>query len=235
MRSSLPRSPEIMRPDDTGLLVVDLQERILAAQPEPERLVWNVRRLIEGARVLGVCTAATEQSPEKLGATAPLLAQSLGFDVQEVPEPDADGSTLNRPDPGGNKPFPPGQRAYRKEAFSGGECGELFKTWRERGLGRVLVCGIETHVCVQQTVLDLLADGYQVQVVVDAVSSRYTINHETGLRRLEASGGLLTTVEAALFEWCGRAGTPEFRKISALVKESWQGGGESSGKTVSGT
>ena len=79
---------------------------------------------------------------------------------------------------------------------------------------------METHVCVQQTVLDLLADGYQVQVAVDAVSARYAINHKTGLRRLELSGGLLTTVEAALFEWCGRAGTAEFRKISALVKES---------------
>jgi isochorismate hydrolase len=93
------------------------------------------------------------------------------------------------------------------------------------GIGRVLVCGIETHVCVQQTVLDLLADGYQVQVAVDAVSARYAINHETGLRRLELSGGLLTTVEAALFEWCQRAGTAEFKKISTLVKGSGPGAG----------
>jgi nicotinamidase-related amidase len=199
-----------MRPDDTGLLVVDLQERILAAQPAPERLVWNVRRLIEGAQVLGLRTAATEQSPEKLGPTAASLTRQLGIARHDAPEPAPhEGETVD-----------PGPRAYRKEAFSCGECGDLFRNWRELGIGRVLVCGIETHVCVQQTVLDLLADGYQVQVAVDAVSARYAINHEIGLRRLELSGGLLTTVEAALFELCERAGTAQFKKISAIVKES---------------
>lgn len=206
----LPRSPEIMRPADTGLLVVDIQERLLAAQPAPERLVWNVKRLIEGAQVLGVHTAVTEQYPEKLGSTAGPLAQQLGF----APQNTSKSAT------GVNGTTPTGLHPYRKEAFSCGECGELFATWREHGIERVLVCGMETHVCVQQTVLDLLADGYQVQVAVDGVSSRFTINHETGLRRMELSGVLLTTVEAALFEWCGRAGTPQFKKISALVKET---------------
>ena len=209
MAPPLPRSPEIMLPEDTGLLVVDIQERLLAAQPTPDRLVWNVKRLIEGAQALGVPIAVTEQYPEKLGSTSKPLAQQLDFDSQ-TPSASAtgiDGMAL--------KGFHP----YRKEAFSCGECGELFATWRKLGIERVLVCGIETHVCVQQTVLDLLADGYQVQVAVDGVSSRFAINHETGLRRMELSGVLLTTVEAALFEWCGRAGTPQFKKISALVKE----------------
>ena len=87
------------------------------------------------------------------------------------------------------------------------------------GIHRVLVCGIETHVCVQQTVLDLLAAGFQVLVAVDAVSSRFAIDHETALRRMEASGALLTTTEAALFEWCGEAGKAEFKEISKLAKE----------------
>ncbi len=209
MANPLPRSPEIMRPDDTGLLVVDVQERLLSAQPAPERLVWNVKRLVEGAQALGIRTAATEQCPEKLGPTATPIAQALGFALQEVPKPAPGGKNITLPD----------SQAYRKEAFSCGECGDLFTTWRKLGISSILVCGMETHVCVQQTVLDLLAEGYQVQVAVDAISARYAINHKTGLRRLELSGGLLTTVEAALFEWCGRAGTIEFKKISALAKD----------------
>ena len=72
---------------------------------------------------------------------------------------------------------------------------------------------------MQQTVLDLLATGMQVLVASDAVGSRYVNDHEIALRRMETSGALLTTTEAALFEWCGVAGTPEFKQISALAKE----------------
>jgi isochorismate hydrolase len=105
-------------------------------------------------------------------------------------------------------------------AFSCGACGEVFAEWRVAGIERVLVCGIETHVCVAQTVFDLLAAGYQAFVAVDAIGSRHALDHEVALRRMESSGATLTTVEAALFEWCERAGTDEFRQISALVKEA---------------
>jgi len=177
-----------MRPEESVLLVIDMQERILAVEPEAERVVWNIRRLIDGAKVLGVCMAVTEQYPEKLGPTVPELAQRL-------------------------------PTAINKLAFSCGECGTLFDEWRAAGIHRVLICGIETHVCVQQTVLDLLGAGYQVQIAVDAVTARHTIDHETALRRMESSGAVLTTTEGALFEWCTQAGTPEFKQISALAKE----------------
>ncbi len=186
----LPRSPELMCPGDTGLLVVDVQERLLPAQTDGRRVVWNVRRLLDGAKILGVQSAATEQYPEKLGGTVTEIAKRL--------------------------PSSP----LSKLAFSCAGCDEIFSEWRAVGIHRVLVCGIETHVCVQQTVLDLLAAGFQVLVSVDAVSTRYPIDHEIALRRMEASGALLTTTEAALFEWCGRAGTAEFKGISALVKET---------------
>ncbi|MEQ8837306.1 MAG: isochorismatase family protein, partial [Lacipirellulaceae bacterium] len=109
--------------------------------------------------------------------------------------------------------------ALEKIQFSCGERGEVFSGWLEEGLHRVLLAGIETHVCVQQTALDLLAAGFQVFVAVDAVGSRYKVDHGIALRRMEASGVLLTTTEATLFEWCERAGTPEFKAISALAKE----------------
>ena len=187
---SVPRSPEIMRPSDTGLLVVDVQERLLDVQTDGKRVVWNARRLLDGAKILGVQSAATEQYPEKLGGTVPELATRLSSSPQS------------------------------KLAFSCGGCDEIFSAWRATGIHRILVCGIETHVCVQQTVLDLLAAGFQVLVAVDAVSSRFAIDHEIALRRMETSGALLTTTEAALFEWCGTAGTAEFKGISALAKEA---------------
>ena len=188
-KQPLPRSPELMRPDDTGLLVVDVQQGFVPVEPFAEQIIWNCRRLLDGANVFGMQAFATEQYPEKLGSTVDALAERL-----ETP-------------------------AASKLAFSCGECGEALMSWREAGIHRVLVCGIETHVCVQQTVLDLLAAGFQVVIAVDAVGSRFTIDYKTALRRMEASGALLTTTESALFELCGRAGTPEFKQISALAKE----------------
>lgn len=190
MSQSLPRSPEMMNPTDTALLVVDVQERLLAIQPQGQRIEWNCRRLLDGAKALGVKVAVTEQYPEKLGPTAATLSE-----------------TLTEP-------------ALEKIQFSCGERGEVFSGWLEEGLHRVLLAGIETHVCVQQTALDLLAAGFQVLVAVDAVGSRYKVDHGIALRRMESSGVLLTTTEAALFEWCERAGTPEFKVISALAKET---------------
>ena len=106
-----------------------------------------------------------------------------------------------------------------KTLFSCGECPGIFSRWRMEGRGRVLVTGIEAHVCVAQTVLDLLADDWLVYVAVDAISSRFPQDMETALRRLECEGAILTTVEAALFEWCEQAGTSEFKQISRLVRE----------------
>jgi nicotinamidase-related amidase len=186
---SLPRSPELMSRDDTALLVVDVQQRLLPLISGHRRLVWNVRRLLEGARLLTIPVAATEQYPQGLGSTTPELASYLGT----IPA---------------------------KLAFSAGECGAVFRTWRDQGRWKIAVCGIETHVCVAQTVLDLLAEGFRVFVPIDAVGARHALDHETALRRLDASGATLTTTEAALFEWCERAGTPEFKGISQLVRES---------------
>lgn len=193
--SALPRSPALMRPYDTALLVVDTQERLLAVIPEAERIVWNCRRLVDGAKVVGVRIEVAEQNPEKLGPTVALLRERLG------------------------------DAAHPKLDFSCGACGSFFPAWEAAGVHRVLLCGIETHVCVQQTALDLLAAGYQAFVAADAVGARSSYDHEIALRRMDSAGVVITTTEAALFEWCGRAGTPEFRQLSALAKEpSPQGG-----------
>lgn len=184
----LPRSPELMSRDDTALLVVDVQEKLVPAILDHERMTWNIRRLIDGARLLGLPVVATEQYPQGLGETISPLIELL---------PDRSS----------------------KIDFSCAACGKLFTSLQDQGVYKVLVCGIEAHVCVQQTVLDLLTAGWSVYVAVDAVSARSRIDYEVALRRQEASGATLTTTESALFEWCQQAGTPEFKEISKLVKE----------------
>ena len=106
-----------------------------------------------------------------------------------------------------------------KLTFSCAGCPEIFEDLVARGMHKVLVCGIEAHVCVQQTVLDLLAGGWRTYVAVDAVSSRFEIDLRTALSRMESAGATLTTTEAALFEWCETAGRDEFKQISRLVRQ----------------
>jgi nicotinamidase-related amidase len=111
-------------------------------------------------------------------------------------------------------------KAPNKMSFSACVCGDILDQWRADNRYRVLLCGIETHVCIMQTALDLAAAGFEPYVAVDAVGARYEIDHEFGLRRMESSGVTLTTTEAAMFEWCRTADRAEFKKISALAKES---------------
>jgi nicotinamidase-related amidase len=184
----LPRSPELMSAGNTALLVIDVQEKLIGAISDQAQVVWNVRRLIDGAKILGLPVAATEQYPQGLGGTVPELAQRLG----DIPS---------------------------KLTFSCRGCPEVFTALRARGVHKLLVCGIEAHVCVQQSVLDLLADGWRVYVAVDAVGSRFDTDYRTSLARMDSAGAVLTTTEAALFEWCDAAGTPEFKQISRLVRE----------------
>jgi nicotinamidase-related amidase len=184
----------MMSVGDTGLLVVDVQERLLGSIAGWRKVAWNVRRLVDGAKILDVPVLATEQYPKGLGPTIPELAERLA-DVcpNGIPE---------------------------KMTFSCGGCPGAFDDFRKRGVRKILVTGIESHVCVAQTVFDLLADGWRVYVAIDAVGSRFSLDYRTSLARMDSAGATLTTTEAALFELCEVAGTPEFKEISRLVKES---------------
>jgi nicotinamidase-related amidase len=173
---------------DTGLVVVDVQQKLVPFIVNHQRVVWNCRRLIDGAKILGLPVVATEQYPRGLGNTVPELAERLG----DIPS---------------------------KLMFSCRGCPEIFAQLQSEGIHRLLICGIEAHVCVQQTVLDLLAGGWRVYVAVDAVGSRFEVDYRTALDRMDASGATLSTTEAALFEWCEEAGTPQFKQISRLVRE----------------
>jgi nicotinamidase-related amidase len=187
--SSYTRSPDLMSADDTGLLMIDVQGKLVSLIDGHQRMVWNIRRLLDGAKLLGVPILATEQYPQGLGPTTPELAQRL-------------------------------ERVLDKTTFScsacQGICDELEATDRRKWL----ICGIEAHVCVQQTVLDLLADGFLIYVAADAIGSRHKFDYEIALRRMESSGATITTTEAALFEWCENSHVPQFKQISQLIRES---------------
>ena len=185
---AFPRSPELMSSTDTALVVVDVQEKLMPLIPGGTRIVWNIRRLIDGAKLLGLPVVSTEQYPQGLGPTVAELAARL----ETPPE---------------------------KTLFSCRECASLFQDLSARGIFKLLVVGIESHVCIQQTVLDLLSAGMRVFVAADAIGARFAIDHEIALRRMEASGAVPTTTEAALFEWCESAAHPQFKQISQLIRE----------------
>jgi nicotinamidase-related amidase len=174
----------------TSLLgVIDVQERLLPTIPDGSRVVDRCLRLARAAAVLGVRTVLTEQYPQGLGPTPPELAAEL----------------------------PP---AVPKRSFSclGAEAFAAAVTADEPApVEAVVLAGLETHVCVAQTALDLLALGYPVFLVVDAVAAGHAIDHETAVRRLESSGVIPVTTEAVLFEWCRSADHPRFQEIRRLL------------------
>jgi nicotinamidase-related amidase len=180
--------PSLMSAADTGLLVIDVQGKLLAKVPGAGALVRNIAFLIDGARLLDMPVQATEQYPKGLGPTIFELAHRL---------PD-------RPD---------------KVKFSACAVPSVVEAFRRAGRPKVLLAGIETHVCVLHTALDLLALDFRVFVAADAVASRFAVDHERALRRLEQAGAVVTTSEGAVFEWVGGADVPRFKEISQLVQQ----------------
>ena len=147
----------------------------------------SCRRLLAAARILGVPALVSEQYPKGLGHSASELQ------IEDEPR-------------------------IEKTVFSAARA-EGFKQLQvdRKGRNQAIVCGIETHVCVSQTAHDLLDKGIEVHVPADAVGSRHALDYERGLERLERAGAVVSTVESALFELLGRAGTPEFKSIQKLI------------------
>jgi len=181
--------PMLLRREHTGLLVIDVQERLHQVMWQKERVEENARKLIRGFQILSLPVLVTEQYPKGLGPTVESLRDLLG----EL-------------------------RPYEKLHFSCCAVEPLMNEIERRDLFQIVLCGIETHVCVVQTALDLLHHGYQVHVPADAVSSRRKLDWYTALERMRRSGVVVTTTESVLFELLDVAGTPEFKEVAALVK-----------------
>lgn len=179
----------MLKTEDTGLLLVDIQGKLAQLMHDRTLLFENLQKLVKGIRVLGVPVLWVEQNPAGLGSTIPEVADLLT-----------------------------GVQPIAKLSFSA--CGEprFVSALTDAGCMQVLVAGIEAHICVYQTVADLVERGYGVQVVADAVSSRTPANKAVGLEKMRAAGASLTSVETALFELLREARGDVFRAISKIVK-----------------
>ncbi len=188
-RAMTNRHPHVLSVDEAFLAVIDVQERFRPLQKDFARMVAGVSRLVQTCRILDVPILVTEQYPKGLGTTVQELRDVLGE-----------------------------TRALTKTCFSSCGSEEFQRALRDLGRRQALVCGIETHVCVSQTVHDLLQRGISVQVAIDAVESRNSVDREVALRKMERSGAILTTVEAAAFELLEDATNPKFKEVQALFK-----------------
>ena len=176
-----------LRAETSVLVVIDVQDKLLVKIPTATSLVANAGFMLDVAALLEVPVMATEQYPKGLGPTTAELARRLPTSLPA------------------------------KTAFSCCGAGTFLEELEMLHRPNVVLVGMETHVCVSQTAIDLLEAGLHVYLPVDALAARGAIDHDTALRRLEQAGAVPTTVEAIAFEWTRDATNPKFKAVSALV------------------
>jgi nicotinamidase-related amidase len=184
------RHKNLLNAHSSLLVVIDVQERFRPHIEQFELLVANVSTLVKAAETLAIPVVVTEQYTKGLGPT-----------VGEI-------KSLERPS----------WRYFEKNCFSAAAAEGFIEHLTNLGRRQIVICGIEAHVCVNQTVHELLHLGYQTHVVVDAVASRTAANKETALKKMFASGAVPATVEMTLFEMLIEAGTADFKQVQSLVK-----------------
>jgi nicotinamidase-related amidase len=180
-----------LRPDQSTLIVIDMQERLTPAMADPPAIVRGCTVLMRAARAMAVPVLVSEQYPRGLGRTLAELAA-------HAPE----GATVE------------------KLSFSRLDEPEFARRLATRAGDRrqMVLCGVETHVCVTQTALQLREAGHEVAVVADATGSRRHADRDMAFERLRQAGAQVVTSEMVVFEWLGRAGTNLFKEMSALIK-----------------
>ena len=175
--------------EDTLFVVIDFQEKLMPVMHNKELLEDKVCRLAEGMKVLGIPHIVTQQYTRGIGETIPSVAEAIGE-------------------------FEP----IDKTSFSCMGNEEFARQLAAAGKKNIVICGIEAHICVLQTVEDLLKEGYKVYVAVDAMSSRVANDYLWAAERMETDGAIVTTYEAILYEVLGDAKADGFKAISKIVK-----------------
>jgi nicotinamidase-related amidase len=185
------RSASLLDANRSILLIIDAQEKFRGAIAEMESLGARIAILAKSAARLGIPVLVTEQYPKALGKTLPEIAAAL----------------------------PEGTPVFEKLAFSAGDVPAWMDALKASKRDQFVFCGVETHVCVLQTALDVLqnVEG-RVYVVEDAVGSRKAADKEAAQRRLEGHAVQWVSTEMVFFEWLRRAGTPEFKELQAYIK-----------------
>jgi nicotinamidase-related amidase len=184
------RHENVLNAERAALVVVDLQEAFRPAIHEFEKIVARTAIVIEAAKLLGVPILATEQAPAKLGAT-----------VEEI-----------------RRALPPNIKLMDKSAFSSCGADGFMAALKTMQRPQIMLVGIESHVCMNQTAHDLLHAGFQVHLLTDCTSSRTPANRALGIDKMLRSGALPSSSEMALFELIGDAQHEHFRMISRMIK-----------------
>ncbi|MCP4566639.1 MAG: hydrolase [FCB group bacterium] len=179
----------MLKSNNCTLVVIDVQGKLATLMHEKELFLENVVRMIKGAQALDIPILWNEQLPDKLGPTIPEIKEILTDNLPMV-----------------------------KKVFSCAGNADFIERLKSSGRRQVLLTGMETHVCVYQTALDLLGDGFEVYLVADAVSSRTLDNKKVGIAAITAAGAKITSVEMAFFEMLGVAEGERFKKIIKIVK-----------------
>lgn len=179
----------MLKSKNCTLVVIDVQGKLATLMHEKDLFFENVVRMIKGAQALDIPILWNEQLPDKLGPTIPEIKEIL-----------------------------PDNQPLVKKVFSCAGNTDFVERLNSSGRRQVLLTGMETHVCVYQTALDLLGDGFEVYLVADAVSSRTLDNKKVGIAAIIAAGAKITSVEMAFFEMLGVAEGEQFKKIIKIVK-----------------
>ncbi len=181
---------KLIRPETTALVVVDLQERLMPAIEGADAVIANVHKLLEAAKILGLETFLTTQYEKGLGPTVPQIAAASPVE------------------------------AIDKVCFGCFGDDGFRETLAKRAPAgaALLLAGVEAHICVCQTALGALADGYDVHVVADAVGSRTVANKSLGLDRMRQAGGIISSTEMAIYELLGNARRDEFKRMLPYLK-----------------
>jgi nicotinamidase-related amidase len=183
------RHPNLLRKDDTLLAIVDIQTKLLNVMFEKEGLISNCSKLIRSTKLLEIPMVITEQYPEGMGLTDAAISELI-----------------------------PEAKAITKMSFSCCGVGDFDNKIKSSGKKQIMIIGIETHICVLQTVHDLLQQGYFVYVPYDAVSSRKEGDYKNALDRMRQAGAVIGSVESAIFEIMKTAEISVFRQIAKMIK-----------------
>ena len=175
---------------DCIFIVIDVQEKLLPHMLNTQKLIRNFKILLEGFQIMGVPIISTQQYPTGLGMTIPEINEKLD------------------------------SPAIDKITFSCCDENKFMVNLQHTGKKTVILSGIETHICVQQTAIDLSSKGYQTVIVADCVSSRQSIDHDIAINRMRSEGSTITTCESVLFELCRSAQANYFKNLSLLIKSN---------------
>ena len=191
LRENIDHNSQLILEDETLLLILDMQEKLISKIKKNQLLIFNIKKLIDTCNLLNVHIAITEQNPLKLGKTLEAI-----LDEKEYP-------------------------TFEKMEFSCSKNKSFIDYLNKYNFKNIIVCGIESHICILQTSIELLGQGFKILIPRDAIGSRNEIDNETAFSRLILSGGVASTTESLICELCKTSSRKEFREVSKILKNSF--------------